>query len=549
MKTFSISKLKKSLGLILRNHRFGIFTGLMVGTSYIPFPPWAIFFCYMPLMFVFLNPENNLKRVFWNGWWSQFTLSMIGFHWIYHVATEFGHLPPALSLLILFLFSSLVHLYIPLTCVAVHFAQNKFSLSRFQTFLTFALTLSLAERIWPGIFDWHLGYTLLWIKSPVTQWADVIGFEGISTLLLLTQASLLEFFLRYKERQPLLRTSPLLLAPLLIWGLLHFTGLNKRTEWSASDRTLSVAPIQANIGNLEKIQSEQGSGYEYKVIQRHFELMKIAQQKNPLLDLYIWPETAFPDLLDEQFLQFNRQQFLLQQLKLYPSPILLGGYSRQKFPPRKPGLEPQVKNYNALFLFDQNQNLISFYRKTELLIFGEYIPLSETFPILLDWFPFIAGFGRGPGPTTLALNPRANPNEVVLLGAQICYEGLNPKFTRKLSEKGAQVLINLTNDSWFGKYFEPHQHLMMTLARAIEVRRPLVRSTNTGITVVIQADGTIEQQSPLHLPWTDIFDVRYQTAAKQTVYVKYGHLDWVLLSLLLIGILGSSLIRTRSKEK
>ncbi len=527
----------EKLKALFQNHWLGIFSGLMAGTSYVPFPPWAVLFCYVPLMLVIIDPQASLKKVFWNGWWSQFILSLIGFYWIYHVATEFGHLPPALSVIILLLFASIVHVYIPLACVATRLIQNKFNLSKIQTVFAFSIIFSLCERAWPGIFDWHYGYTLLWVQSPAAQWADVIGFEGLASLLLLTQSSVLCFFLLRKEKRPQWQPVAALAVPLVIWGTMHITGNSRKIPWSKTDGSIHVAPIQANIGNLEKIQSEQGTGYEYKVIQRHFDLMhEIVKQSQPI-DLMIWPETAFPDFLDQEYHSYSRQQFLFQQLKLFPSATLLGSYSRQKFPPKIEGEKPKVKNYNALFLFDENQKLAGFYRKTHLLIFGEYIPLGETFPVLLDWFPFIAGFGRGPGPTVLDFAPARLSGQTVKLGSQICYEGLSPAFSRSLANQGAQIFINLTNDSWFGKHFEPYQHMIMTLARAIETRRPLIRSTNTGITTVIQADGQLEALSPIHEPWVNVYEVRFQSAPQQTFFVQYGHFDWILLSFIFCALL------------
>lgn len=521
--------------------------GLMIGTSYVPFPPWAVVFCYIPLMFVINDSSTTITSSWWNGWWAQFFLSLIGFHWIYHVATEFGHLPAPVAVVIVLLFASMAHLYVPLACALTFWLKNKFYLNRIQTGFVFALVLSLSERAWPAIFDWNFGYTLLWIKSPAAQWADVIGFEGLASLLFLTQAALFSFWVQWREQKKSRRAAYFVFAVVFTWGFLHFAGNAHKTPWTKTDGHITVAPIQANIGNLEKIQSELGSGYEYSVIQRHFELMTKAQESKQNIDLFLWPETAFPDFLDEKYLQYNRQQFLLQQLRNYSSSILLGGYSRQTFPPLKPGQKPQIKNYNALFLLNEKQNLMATYRKTQLLIFGEYIPFSDTFPVLLDWFPFIAGFGRGSGPTVIPFTPATRPSETVRLGAQICYEGLSPTFSRQLSEKGAQVLLNLTNDSWFGTPFEPNQHMIMTLARAIEIRRPLIRSTNTGISTVIHADGTRDEQSPLHQPWTRLFEVRYQKNPEQTHFVQYGHLNWILLCLGVFALIATA--RNAKKQK
>ena len=135
------------------------------------------------------------------------------------------------------------------------------------------------------------------------------------------------------------------------------------------------------------------------------------------------------------------------------------------------------------------------YDKVHLLIFGEYFPFSDRFPVLREWFPFTADFARGPGPETRRIGG-------IRVGPQICYEGLFPDFSRDLADQGAQIFVNVTNDSWFGTSAEPHQHLVMTLARGIEFRRPVVRATNTGISAAMRADGTLLDLSPLHAEWT-----------------------------------------------
>ena len=95
------------------------------------------------------------------------------------------------------------------------------------------------------------------------------------------------------------------------------------------------------------------------------------------------------------------------------------------------------------------------------------------------------------------------------MGAQICYESLFPGFSRSLAELGAQFIVNVTNDSWYGSWQEPYQHMYMTLARGVEFRRPVLRVTNTGISTVSLASGEILERSPIHQPWAGLYEVPY----------------------------------------
>ncbi|MGZ9148393.1 MAG: nitrilase-related carbon-nitrogen hydrolase, partial [Candidatus Deferrimicrobiaceae bacterium] len=141
-----------------------------------------------------------------------------------------------------------------------------------------------------------------------------------------------------------------------------------------------------------------------------------------------------------------------------------------------------------------------------------------------------ADFARGKGPQGKTLHG-------LVLGPQICYEGLFPGFSRSLADQGAQIFVNVTNDSWFGTWAEPRQHLFMTLARGIEFRRPVIRSTNTGITTAMLADGTILDRSPLHREWFHAYDVPYRKDPPPTFYQLYGYQLVPPILILVIGTL------------
>ena len=137
--------------------------------------------------------------------------------------------------------------------------------------------------------------------------------------------------------------------------------------------------------------------------------------------------------------------------------------------------------------------------------------------------------------------------EGTLLGLQICYESLFDKITRRIAQEKAQVLINVTNDSWYGSWQEPWQHLVMNLARAVEVRRPLVRATNTGFSTVIQSDGTVMKQSPLNKPWVYLYEIPYDENPPTTLFMSWGFYinELFLFFLALAGFLGPRFKKTQ----
>lgn len=511
-------------------YRGPLVSGFLIGTTYIPFPPWALLFCYVPLWIFLVQGEKTLKQIFFGAWITQIFLTMIGFHWIAYTAHEFAFFPWILSAVVLFLFAACIHLYIPLAALFSWWLKKKFSLSPVQNLFVLALSFSLAERFWPSIFPWYISYTLLWAKLPVYQLADLIGFEGLSSVILLFNAWMGAIWLIQKKRpQAIAQLVALLFVFLALngWGQLH------KLEWDETDGQLRANVIQANIGNMEKVAAEKGRGFQSEIIQKFLNLSRESVAKFPDADLLIWPETAYPDYLDESFLRRKNQVDLIIGLTPLKLPLLTGAYSKDP----ASDIHRDQSTYNGLFLVNgEGRSFSSPYRKTYLLAFGEYLPFSEEFPMLLKIFPFISNFGRGLGPATLDLPEREHPDQSVKIGGQICYEGLYPNFSRGLALKGADLMVNVTNDSWFGRPFEPNQHLYMTLARAIEVRRPLLRSTNTGISTGIKANGDILEKSPMHEEWIGQFTMPYRKKAGLTFFVRWGHWDWIFLILGIILI-------------
>jgi len=506
----------------------------MVGTSFIPFKGWALFFCYIPLWMATIQLHKNndsLKKIFLAGWITQFTLTIIGFNWIYYVATEFGHLHWSISLTALLLFSACMHIYIPLSLILGVWTLRRFNITASAVqFLLLALFLALLERAWPSIFEWNLAYTLLWVNFPLYQWADTVGFWGLSTWLLIFQAGLAYAFTKYKINKQISLFTVVAILTLIV--LLSVTGFIKGQSWTATDDSVKITVIQGNIGNAEKIQSEKKYQY-HSYIRNIYTDLTSKHLANKSTDLVIWPETAMPFGLDEHFHNRIEQKSLITSVQNWGVPVITGGYSIDL---QKQDHLGQILYRNAIFYFSpENKIPSSFsdkpYYKTNLLAFGEYMPFGEQFPFLYKLLPFVGTYAKGSGPVVARVTIK---DKILRLGPQVCYDSLYPDFSRGLAQNGAQVIFNVTNDSWYGPGFEPYQHQIMTLARGIEVRRPLVRSTNTGISSALLADGTLLQNSPLAQSWAHTYDISYKINPEQTFYTQIGYLDWVLWLLLLL---------------
>lgn len=519
------------LGSFFKNYRWSLLSGFMMGTSYVPLPPWALAFCWVPL-WLDLRHESSLKRVFWKAWLAQFTLSLIGFHWIAYVSHEFGYLPWPIAILALLGFAAFTHLYIPFACLLAKWIDSRWPLRAGALFALFAVFQNAGEALWPSLFPWNLGYPLLWAELPVFQLADVVGFLGLSLGVHLANAFIAGLIhVTASPSTELIRRRPHrvwiggVVALAAVFAGLNFWGARHAEPWrSGNDRALRVLQVQANIGNLEKVMAEKGAGFQAEIKDRYFRLTRQALSQNGGVDLIVWPESAYPDFLGAHNAHRYYNGELVKFVQEIGIPVLTGSYANDP-----PGAA-QRREYNGMFLYRPDGTpLMPGYHKTYLLAFGEYVPFGEMFPWLKKINPGGPGFGRGSGPTLFEYGE-------LRIGPQICYESLYPDFTESLVKKGADVLVNLTNDSWFGPGFEPRQHMIMTLARGVEARRPLVRSTNTGITTAILADGTQLQRSPTFVEWASVFEIPYRRSDHQTFYIRYGaYFPAVLLALALVA--------------
>ena len=355
------------------------------------------------------------------------------------------------------------------------------------------------------IFPWNLGYPWLWARLPAFQLAEYVGFEGLSILTLFLNLALLLAWEHRKVRK----------GAFLLGGTAAFLLLLNGAGWVAGkaqptpDATARILVVQGNIGNQEKVSAETRGLYREEILRRYFRLTRegLARTEGRAPDFAVWPETAFPDRLAAGRPDEGHSGGLSNFVRSRGTALVTGALGRDA---------ASGKPTNSMAFLDRDGGMADKpYDKVHLLIFGEYFPLSDRFPVLREWFPFTADFARGPGPETRRIGG-------LIVGPQICYEGLFPGFSRSLADQGAQVFVNVTNDSWFGTSAEPRQHLFMTLARGIEFRRPVVRATNTGISAAMLADGTLLDLSPLHAEWTGLYEIPYRKAPHPTFYQEYG---------------------------
>jgi apolipoprotein N-acyltransferase len=193
-------------------------------------------------------------------------------------------------------------------------------------------------------------------------------------------------------------------------------------------------------------------------------------------------------------------------------------------------------SYNAGFLIRPSGGVAGVALKNHLLMFGEYLPFEDRFPSLRKRFPHAGDLRPGTRPAIFRWG-------TTNLGMAICYEDLIPEFVRHLAQKNAHVIVNITNDSWFGKSREPAQHLALAALRSVEVRKAMIRATNTGISAVIDPAGRITIETPIFK--RAVFIKQVPLLKGKTLFVRLG--PW-LVYLCLFGVLATLLQRALSRN-
>jgi len=210
--------------------------------------------------------------------------------------------------------------------------------------------------------------------------------------------------------------------------------------------------------------------------------------------------------------------------------LVFGSITRGSDPPRR---------YNSAFLLDAEGRLHGPADKNVLLVFGEYIPLRDRLTFLDRWFPRAGSLAPG---TTPGILPLGN----LRLGILNCYEDILPAYVGRMMRAGEpHVLVNVTNDAWFGRSAEPYQHLALAVFRSIEQRREMVRAVNTGVSAHVTATGEIRMQTPIFREAAPV--VKVVPYAGRTLYGLLGDVPgWLAVAGLVVW---AAVLRLRRRRR
>jgi len=466
---------------------------------------WLSWFALVPLLVAVSN--LSARNGFYLGFCAGLTHYLTLIYWLAHTMKTYGHLPLFLCLAVLFLFSAYLALYI---------AAFSLTVSRLCT--TPVLCLVLVPCLWVLLeyvrsflftgFPWELiGYTQFQVL-PIIQLSDIFGVYGVSFCIVLGNASilLLVLFLTGKRWQSKKVAKNLVTGSLatfiLIFGLVWLYGtwrIRSIDDIASASPSARITIVQGNIAQSIKWDP----AFQHDSTLKYIELSLRAKHLKP--DLVVWPETATPFY----FLHNTTLSQMVQQgIRNSGADFLIGSPSFRS-------ANNRIEYYNSAYLIDAKGNVNGRYDKAHLVPFGEYIPFK-------DWLPFVGKIVEGVGDFRPGNEGSTISWRNFNLGVQICYEIIFPSLSRRMVNNDAALLVNITNDAWYGRSGAPYQHFSMAIFRAVENRRSLIRSANTGISGFIDPAGRVVAATALFEDATLTQTV--PLLDEKTCYTRFGDL-------------------------
>ena len=448
-----------------------------------------------PALLYWLQRRQSARAAFFSGWAFGTGFWGAGVSWVYVSIHQYGGASVALASLLTGLF---------VVALGLLFALQgwffiKLATPARQRWLVFAV-------LWVG-FEWlrswlltgfpwlYLGYA--WLDTPLQRWAPVGGVWMLSLISVLLATGL---------ARTLADRRPLALVPALLLGLI---ALVLPQHWTQpQNNTLDVALIQPNIPQLAKWQPDNLAA----ILQHQIRLSESVADA----DLIIWPETGIPAIFDRAAPLLTP---FIDRLDARGT-ALISGFPHVETDPDSPHGQ---RFHNSLAVFTAGQNV---YHKQRLVPFGEYLPFEAQLRGLIAFFNL---------PMSSFSLPTQDIDPLQLgthrIAPAICYEIAYPELVRTLSQD-SDILLTVSNDTWFGRSIAPDQHLQLARMRALENGRWLIRGTNNGLTAFVRPNGQVAALAPVDQETS----LRHDVVPMQglTPWQRYGIIPVALLCLLLL---------------
>lgn len=496
--------------MIARHPGFAaLLAGFLSATGFAPLQWWPVTLACFAFFILLAEQAPDRRSAFKRGWLFGVGHFTMGLNWIAHAFTFQDAMPHWFGYGAVVLLSLYLAVYPGLAMLAGWWLRRRFALTGVASIAALAAMWILSEMLRATLFTgfaWNpLGVVLL--PTGIAVAATVIGTYGLGAIVILSAGALLSLARRDVKSFGVIALPVLALA---LWGLLRPSPL---------PGTVPIRIVQPNIGQQDKhIDAFEMQNYE--------KLKRLSGGASDRGRLLFWPEAAIPAFLDMEPLWRYRLALLLG-----PNDLLMTGGTKVYF--KNNDYETLSGANNSLWVMTPDGRLTARYDKSHLVPYGEYLPMRQILqPIGLSRLvPGDVDFWPGPGARSLALPP-APDRPPLKMGVQICYEIIFSGHVIDARNR-PDFLFNPSNDAWFGSWGPP-QHLAQARLRAIEEAMPVIRSTPTGVSAVVDAHGRVLNSIPHQQ--AGYLDAVLPRAASAPLFSRIGNFAPILLALLLTGL-------------
>ncbi len=415
--------------------------------------------------------------------------------WIYNAMHDFGHMGTLESICLLALLVVYLSLFFAL------FAWGFALFGHGPGEMVFAPALFVLLEYLRGNFlsgfPWALLAHSQYLHPPVIQVASITGTAGVTFLIVLVNASIAHAIRHRGEGRRAIAAPALalsLLACNVLWGAAQVHTLER-----AGGTPFTASLVQGNVEQGQKWDPQ----YQDAVAQKYFDMTKAAAQEKP--GLIVWPEAAAPFLYGHNPYYTGMARQVVRDTNV---PLMFGALGRDNDESGNP------RYYNRAYLATPGGE-DRMYDKMHLVPFGEYVPFRQALTFAKKLTQAVEG-DTVPGTSTEPIKL-----DGILSGVQICYEIIFPEGSRAFAANGARLIVNITNDAWYGHSAASAQHMMSIPYRAVENRVPILRAANTGISCFITAAGEVRKPTGLFETVT-ITDTVIIPPLQPTFYTRFG---------------------------
>ena len=463
--------------ILLSGVLFGVSFPARFGSFVVPNLGFLAWFALVPLLFAIRHA--SWRRAFVMTFFAALVWFGISFCWIYPALNVYGGLPSYVSVGVLLLLLVMQAAFIALAPLFSALVESSLGIKRCWTLPLFWVAIDFLRHYFPANgFPWGNITNTQYDYLPIIQSVDVLGIWGLTFLMVLFNVWISEALAsvnRINGGEKLSRYLSAATIALFIlnagYGYFRITQIGLRQNSEASIR---IASVQGNVPQEMKWRE----GLEESQLAPLVRLTKMLSGSG--VDLIIWPEASYPFIISENAASVSAENLGLNGFKSSKDVYLLfGGLTGR---PSRAGNPPFF--FNSMYLADKNGALLGKYSKTHLVPFGEYVPYKKFLFFAKKLVAPVGNFEAG-----TSLEPLFT--DQFQIGSLVCYEDLFPQIARKQTRLGANILAVITNDAWYGNTGAAYQHLAFSVFRAVENRRWLVRSANTGVSAVIDATGKV----------------------------------------------------------